>query len=242
MAGKVLGAMALAAQLAKTKKGRAYVMEKIKEKYTDFTNSQAGKIVDKAFQSLKFNKEGKPFGQFYKDMAKYQQAFKESAKEGAKRGALLAGPPSAIAGGAFVAYKDDIDKLIASIGDTTSGTASAKSASSGSSASSQGGRGDGKAEVKARREAQSPPKSVAEAKRRGMDYYIGADGKKKKAVYAEEVKPKAKPKPKAPAKKKSNVLSETDASTAISYNRGGMGTKKYANCGASMKPNRMSRS
>ena len=122
-----------------------------------------------------------------------------------------------------------------------------------------GGRGDGKAEVKERKASgpksnipsinkddkptQSPPKSVAEAKRRGMDYYIGADGKKKKAVYAEEVKPKAKPKPKAPAqKKKSNVLSETDASTAISYNRGGMGTKKYANCGASMKPNRMSRS
>lgn len=118
-----------------------------------------------------------------------------------------------------------------------------------------GGRGDGKAEVKERKASgpksnipsinkddkptQSPPKSVAEAKRRGMDYYIGADGKKKKAVYAEEVKPKAKPKPKAPAQKKSNVLSETDASTARSYNKGGV---IKANCGASMKPNRMSRS
>lgn len=76
-------------------------------------------------------------------------------------------------------------------------------------------------------EYKGPPTSVAEAKRRGMDYYIGKDGKKKKAVYAEDVKPKAKPKEKPKAKSK--VLSSTDASTSRSYNKGG-----YVNCGASV--------
>jgi len=228
MAGKVLGALALAAQLAKTKKGREFIMKQIQEKYTDFTNSQAGKIVDKAFQSLKFNKEGKPFGQFYKDMAKYQPAFKESAKKGIATGAKVAGPAGILVGGSAVyKYKDDIDKLISSIGDTTSGTASAKSASSGSS------YGDD-------RPKKSFKSAFADARAEGKKTFV-FQGKKYTTDVAEGKKKEA-PKPKAPAQKKSNVLSETDASTARSYNRGGMGTKKYANCGASMKPNRMSRS
>tara|TARA_R110000803_G_scaffold112673_2_gene181086 strand:- start:480 stop:1076 length:597 start_codon:yes stop_codon:yes gene_type:complete len=95
------------------------------------------------------------------------------------------------------------------------------------------GRGDGNLEIKTRRKDKEPT-SVAEARRKGMDYYIGKDGKRKKAIFAEELKPKAKPK----AKDKARVLSSTDASTAKSYNKGGV---IRANAGASVPPNRMSR-
>jgi len=95
------------------------------------------------------------------------------------------------------------------------------------------GRGDGNLEIKTRRKDKEPT-SVAEAKRRGMDYYIGKDGKKKRAIFVEELKPKAK----AKAKDKARVLSSTDASTAKSYNKGGV---IRANAGASVPPNRMSR-
>ena len=238
MAGKVLSALALAAQLAKTKKGRAYVMEKVKEKYTDFTDSQAGKIVDKAFQSLKYNKEGKPFGQFYKDMAKYQNAFKESAKSGVKTGAKIAGPAGILVGGAAVSYKDDIDKLITAISDTTSGTASAKSTSSG------GSYGDDRSNkpIKGAYLDDSAPKKTfkaafADARAEGKKTFM-FEGKRYTTDVAEGKKKEApKPKAKPPAKKKGDrVLSSTDASTARSFNRGG-----YANCGASMKPNGKSR-
>ena len=95
------------------------------------------------------------------------------------------------------------------------------------------GRGDGNLEIKTRRKDKEPT-SVAEARRKGMDYYIGKDGKRKKAIFAEELKPKAKPKD----KDKARVLSSTDASTAKSYNKGGV---IRANAGASVPPNRMSR-
>lgn len=116
-----------------------------------------------------------------------------------------------------------------------------------------GGRGDGKAEVTQRRaEANSKIKpygsdapkktfksAFADARAAGKKTFM-FEGKKYTTDVAEgkkkEEAPKPKPKAKAPAKK-SNVLSETDASTARSFNKGG-----YANCGASMKPNRMSRS
>jgi len=99
------------------------------------------------------------------------------------------------------------------------------------------GRGDGNLEIKTRRKDKEPT-SVAEAKRRGMDYYIGKDGKKKKAIFAEELKPKPKAKLKDKDRPKDIVLSSTDASTAKSYNKGGV---IRANAGASVPPNRMSR-
>ena len=95
------------------------------------------------------------------------------------------------------------------------------------------GRGDGNLEIKTRRKDKEPT-SVAEAKRRGMDYYIGKDGKKKRAIFKEELKEELKPK----VKPKDIVLSSTDASTAKSYNKGGV---IRANAGASVPPNRMSR-
>ena len=104
------------------------------------------------------------------------------------------------------------------------------------------GRGEGNLEIKTRREDKEPT-SVAEAKRRGMDYYIGKDGKKKKAVFAEEVKSKSTPTPtpksqskatpkSTPTKKKDRVVSETKLFS---------GGVIRANAGASVLPNRMSR-
>lgn len=117
-----------------------------------------------------------------------------------------------------------------------------------------GGRGDGKAEVTQRRaEANSKIKpygsdtpkktfksAFADARAAGKKTFM-FEGKRYTTDVAEGKKKEASPKPKAKAPaKKSNVLSETDASTARSFNKGGMPTK--ANCGASVKPNRMSRS
>jgi len=245
MAGKVLGAIALAAQLAKTKKGREYVMKQVKEKYKDFTDSQAGKIVDKAFQSLKFNKAGKPFGEFYKEMAKYQKMFNESAKKGVIAGARVAGPAGIFVGGAAVYnYKDDIDKFVASIDDITSGTASAKSASSSSSKSPKGGRGDGASEVKARAAEKKTFKGAfADARSAGKKTFTFegeryttevAEGKKEKVPTTSKTKAETKTKTKA----KNKVLSETDARTSRSYSKGGI---IKAKAGASVPPNRMSR-
>jgi len=113
------------------------------------------------------------------------------------------------------------------ISKTTSDSANAKPTSAG------GSYGDD-------RPKKSFKSAFADARAEGKKTFV-FQGKKYTTDVAEGKKKEA-PKPKAPAQKKSNVLSETDASTARSYNRGGMGTKKYANCGASMKPNRMSRS
>lgn len=123
-----------------------------------------------------------------------------------------------------------------------------------------GGRGDGKAEVKERKSSYGDDRSKTpikltpygddSAKKTFKDAFSDARSEGKKTFtfegkrYTTEVagaqkKEAPKPKAKAPVKKKSNVLSETDASTARSYNRGGV---IRANAGASVPPNRKSRS
>ena len=198
MAGKLIGAVALATQLLKSGKGRAYVMKQLKEKYADFKQTDLGKAFDKAYKDYV---EPLPKN---KKQTENASAAQSSVKRSRAKTALKS---AAIGSGATALY--------------------------------MGSRGDGESELSTRRaeanikfepygkDVKGPPTSVAEAKRRGMDYYIGKDGKKKKAVYAEDVKPKAKPKEKPKAKSK--VLSSTDASTSRSYNKGG-----YVNCGASV--------
>lgn len=106
------------------------------------------------------------------------------------------------------------------------------------------GRGDGNAEVAARRaEAKrkadaskpkstqsdapaGPPRTIAEAKRRGLDYFVAKDGKRKAAVTAEELE--------------ASGLSLRDYLNKKQGKTRKMAKGGYANCGASMKPTQKS--
>lgn len=76
--------------------------------------------------------------------------------------------------------------------------------------------------------AAGEPRSIAEARAKGKDYFIGKDGKKKAAVTREELD-------KSGLSLREYLNKKKGATTKMA--KGG-----YANCGASVKPNRMSKS
>ena len=103
------------------------------------------------------------------------------------------------------------------------------------------GRGDGASEVKQRKtdaaaksepkSTQSdapagPPRTIAEAKKRGLDYFVGKDGKRKAAVTKEELD--------------ASGLSLRDYLNKKQGKTRKMAKGGYANCGASMKPTQKS--
>jgi flagellar hook-associated protein FlgK len=192
----------------------------LQQRFKGISDALANRVLSKAKDLTTLSeKTGKPIPQLVKEGTGAQTVSKNVAKEGLKLGGKL----GYAAGAATVV---GLDALVDDISKVTSDSANAKPASAGGS----GGNDRPKKTFKS---------AFADARAAGKKTFM-FEGKKYTTDVAEDKKkeeaPKPKPKAKAPAKK-SNVLSETDASTARSFNKGG-----YANCGASVKPNRMSRS
>jgi len=207
----------------------------LQQRFKGISDALANRVLSKAKDLTTLSeKTGKPIHRLVKEGTGAQTVSKNVAKEGLKLGGKLGYAAGAATVVGLNALVDDISKV-------TSDSANAKPTSSG------GSYGDDRtnkpikgAYLDDRDDKKTFKSAFADARAEGKKTFV-FQGKKYTTDVAEGKKKEA-PKPKAPAQKKSNVLSETDASTARSYNRGGMGTKKYANCGASMKPNRMSRS
>ena len=207
----------------------------LQQKFKNISDALANRVITKAKDLTTVSeKTGKSISQLVKEGTGAQTVTKNVAKKGLGTGAKA----GAVAGAGAVV---GLDALVDAISKTTSDRADAKPTSSG------GSYGDDRSDkpikgayLDDRADKKSFKSAFADARADGKKTFM-YEGKRYTTDVAEGKKKEA-PKPTAPAQKKSNVLSETDASTARSYNRGGMGTKKYANCGASMKPNRMSRS
>lgn len=193
----------------------------LQQKFKNISDALANRVITKAKDLTTVSeKTGKSISQLVKEGTGAQTVTKNVAKKGLGTGAKA----GAVAGAVSVA---GLDALVDAISKSTSDRADAKPTSAG------GSYGDD-------RPKKTFKSAFADARAEGKKTFV-FEGKKYTTDVAEGKKQEvSKQKPKAPAQKnKSNVLSETDASTARSYNKGGV---IKANCGASMKPNRMSRS
>lgn len=193
---------------------QAAARKALQQKFKGISDALATRVITKAKDlTTVSDKTGKSISQLVKEGTGAQTVTKNVAKKGLGTGAKA----GAVAGAGAVV---GLDALVDAISKTTSDSANAESTSAG------GSYGDDRAK-------KTFKDAFASARADGKKTFM-YDGKRYTTDVAEDKKKEA-PKPSAPAtKKRSNVLSETDASTASSYSRGGMSKKKYANCGASV--------